>query len=71
MPLKFAAMSFSTAVADIRRLEDEQAMLLLEIRAGLIARLASGATVLTELFDTGLADILFVGTGLLMQTWIE
>ena len=46
-------------------------MFLLEIRADLIARLAAGATVLTELFDTGIADVLFMGTGLLVQAGIE
>ena len=71
MPLKLTTMSLRTAIADIRRLEDEPAVLLLEIRAGLIAGLATSTTALTELFDTGLTDILFMGASLLMQTGIE
>ena len=71
MPLKLTTVSLRTAIADVRRLEDESAVLLLEIWAGLIAGLATSTTALTELFDTGLTDILFMGASLLMQTGIE
>ena len=71
MSLKLTAVSFCTSVADIRRLENEKTMLLLKIRAGLIAGHAAGATVLTELFDAGFTDIIFVGASLPMQTGIE
>jgi hypothetical protein len=71
VPLKLTAVSLRTAVTDIRRFEDEQAMLLLKIRAGLIAGLAAGATVLTILLATRFADISVVSTGLLVQAGIE
>jgi hypothetical protein len=64
-------MSLRAAVTDIWRLEDEKAVLLLKIRAGLIAGFAAGTPVLTKLLNARFADILFVSTGLLMQTGIK
>ena len=63
MPLKLAAMPFRTTVADVRRLEDGNTMLLLKIRTGLVTSFTTGTTVLVEFPATGLADIPVVGTG--------
>ena len=64
-------MSLRTAIADIRRLEDVQAMLLLKIRAGLVAVFTTSTTVLTVLLATRFADISVMSTGLAVQTRIE
>ena len=71
MPLKFTTVSLHTAIADIRRLEDVQAMLLLKIRASLVAVFTTSTTVLTVLLATRFADISVMGTGLAVQTRIE
>ena len=69
--LKFTAVSLHTAIADIRRLADVQAMLLLKIRAGLVAAFITSTTVLTVLLATRFADISVMSTGLSVQTRIE
>ena len=71
MPLKFTTVSLHTAIADIRRLEDVQAMLLLKIRASLVAVFTTSTTVLTVLLATRFADISVMSTGLAVQTRIE
>ena len=71
MPLKLTTMSLRTAIADIRRLEDEPAVLLLEIRAGLVAVFTTSTTVLTVLLATRFADISVMSAGLAVQTRIE
>ena len=71
MPLKFTTVSLRTAIADIRRLEDVQAMLLLKIRAGLVAVFTTSTTVLTVLLATRFTDISVMSTGLAVQTRIE
>ena len=71
MPLKFTTMSLRTAIADIRRLEDEPAVFLLKIRAGLVAVFTTSTTILTVLLATRFADISVMSAGLAVQTRIE
>lgn len=71
MPLKFAFMSFCTAIANIGRFENGKTMLFLIIRAGLVAGFSASTTVQAEFFATGLADIPVMSTRPAMQAWIE
>ena len=71
MPLKFTTMSLRTAIADIRRLENEPAVFLIKIRAGLVAVFTTSTTVLTVLLATRFADISVMSAGLAVQTRIE
>ena len=64
-------MSLRTAIADIRRLEDEPAVFLLKIRAGLVAVFTTSTTILTVLLATRFADISVMSAGLAVQTRIE
>ena len=63
MSLILAAMPLRAPIADIRRFQNSEAVTLYILCAGLITILATGATVLAELFLAGLANISVMLTG--------